>query len=56
MTAFVIFDLAPLDPVGMKRYLDGANASVKLFGGKKLEQILPGYFEILNDSCSGGRR
>jgi uncharacterized protein (DUF1330 family) len=36
MTAFVISGLAPLDPVRMKRYLDGANASVNLFGGKLL--------------------
>jgi uncharacterized protein (DUF1330 family) len=36
MTAFVILDLAPLDPVRMKGYLDGANASVKLYGGKLL--------------------
>jgi uncharacterized protein (DUF1330 family) len=36
MTAYVIFDLAPLDPVRMKEYLDGANASVKLFGGNLL--------------------
>jgi uncharacterized protein (DUF1330 family) len=36
MTAYVIFDLAPLDPVRMKKYLDGANASVKHFGGNLL--------------------
>ena len=36
MSAYVIFDLAPLDPVRMKTYLDGANASVKLFGGSLL--------------------
>ena len=36
MAAYVIFELAPLDPVLMKSYLDGANASVKLFGGNLL--------------------
>ena len=36
MTAYIIMDLAPLDPVQMKEYLDGANASVELYGGSLL--------------------
>ncbi|MCP4385576.1 MAG: DUF1330 domain-containing protein [Hyphomicrobiales bacterium] len=36
MAAYVIFELAPLDPVGMKAYLDGANTSMSLHGGTLL--------------------
>jgi uncharacterized protein (DUF1330 family) len=36
MTAYIIMDLAPLDPVQMKEYLEGANTSVELYGGSLL--------------------
>ena len=36
MTAYVIFELSPLDPVRMKAYLDAAYASLKPFSSNLL--------------------